>query len=129
MLVFLPVFLLVMLGINIWTSLHLPNLSQWETIVFPASIIALAACSIVHLVNWFNYKVELSEEGIIVNRKKLHWMELASVHAALASHFSSFSALIELKTNDGHSHKIPACIQKSAELLREIQSHVGIGFH
>jgi hypothetical protein len=124
MLVFLPVFLLVMLGVNIWTSAHLRNLSKWETVAFPMAIIVLAAFSMVHFFNWFNFKVELSDRGIDVHGKQMHWEDLKSVQAKLPSHFSSFSALIELKTRDGNSCKIPACIQRSSDLMREIRAHM-----
>jgi len=124
MLVFQPMFLLAMLAINLWTSFHLRNMSNWERILFPAVIIALTVWAIAHLFRWFTFAVELSDHGINISGAQLRWEELESANARLDTHFSSYSTLIELKSRDRQLFKIPACIQRNALLLREIQSHI-----
>jgi hypothetical protein len=124
MLVFLPLFLLVMLGLNLWTSLHLRNLSKWETVAFPGVIIGLTACAVVHLVHWFNFTVELSDWGVNLSGTHLKWEDLESVHARLTTHFSGCSTLIELRSQDGQIYNIPVCIQRNSVLLREIRKRL-----
>jgi hypothetical protein len=124
MLVFQPLFLLVMLALNLWTSLHLQSLSKWETILFPALLSGLTVWTIIHLFRWFSFEVELSDKGINVAGTRLKWEDLESAHAAIATHFSSYSTLIELHSRDGRKLKIPACVQRSASMLREIQKRL-----
>ena len=123
MLIFQPLFLLVMLGLNIWTSLHLRNLSKWETIVFPAVIIGLAVWAIMHLFHWFRFTVELSDQGISISGTQLRWEDVASAHAKFGTRFSSYNTFIELKSRDERTFKIPICIQRNLFLLREIQRY------
>ncbi len=124
MLVFVPLFLLVMLAINLWSSLHLPNMSRWEAILFPAVIICLIALGITGLLHWFRFDVELSDQGINISGSELRWEDLKSIHARLSTRFTSFSTLIELRSKDGQTYKIPACIQQGLFILREIQKHL-----
>jgi hypothetical protein len=124
MLVFLPLFLLVMLGFNLWTSSHLHSLSKWETVAFPGVIIGLTACAIVHLFHWFNFTVELSDHGVSLSGMQLKWEDLESVHANLTTHFSGCSTLIELRSKDGQIYNIPVCIQRNSVLLREIRQRL-----
>lgn len=123
MLIFQPVFLLFMLSLNVWTSLHLRNLSKWETLVFPAAIIALTAWAITHLYRWFGFTVELSESGIKISGTPLRWEDIESAHAKFGIRFSSYNTFIELKSRDGKTFKIPICIQRNLFLLRELQRH------
>jgi hypothetical protein len=127
MLVFVPLFLLVMLAINLWSSLHLPNMSRWEAILFPAVIICLIALGVAGLYHWFRFAVEVSDQGINISGAQLRWEDLKSAHARLSTHFTSFSTLIELKCRNGQIYKIPACIQQGLFILREIQKHLPEG--
>ena len=127
MLVFVPLFLIAMLAINLWSSLHLPNMSRCEAILFPAVIICLIGLGAAGLVHWFRFSVELSDQGINISGTQLRWEDLRSVHAKLSTHFTSFSALIELRSKDGDIYKIPACIQQGLFILREIQKHLPDG--
>ena len=124
MLVFQPLFLLVMLGLNIWTSLHLRNLSKWETILFPTVIIALAVWAILRLLRWFRFAVELSDQSVNVAGTQLKWEDVQSAHAKFGTRFSSYNTFIELKSKDGQAFKIPICIQRNLLLLREIQKYL-----
>jgi hypothetical protein len=123
MLVFQPIFLLVMLSLNIWTSLHLRNLSKWETILFPAAIIALTVWAFMHFFHWFAFTVELSEQGISISGTHLRWEDVESAHAKFGTRFSSYNTFIELKSRDGRTFKIPICIQRNLFLLRELQKY------
>jgi hypothetical protein len=123
MLIFQPLFLLVMLSLNIWTSLHLRNLSKWETIVFPAAIVGLTVWAILHLFQWFRFKVELSDQGINISGTQLRWEDVESAHARIGTRFSSYNTFIELKSGDARTFKIPICIQRNLFLLREIQRY------
>jgi hypothetical protein len=124
MLLFTPLFLLTLLGVNLWTSLHFHNLSKWETVAFPGVIIGLAACAVLHFFHWFNFTVELSDKGVNLFGAQLKWEELESVRARLTTHFSGCSTLIELRSKDGQIYNIPVCIQRNSVLLREIRKRL-----
>jgi hypothetical protein len=68
--------------------------------------------------------VQLSDQGINISGTQLRWEDVESAHAGMATHFNSFSTLIELRSKDGRTYGIPACIQQSLFLLRKIQKHI-----
>ena len=86
--------------------------------------IGLIVLAVLHLFHWFNFAVELSDQGIDISGTPLRWEELQSANTKAAIHFSGFSTLIELRSRDGKSYQIPASIQRSLFLLREIQKHL-----
>jgi hypothetical protein len=123
-LIFVPLLLIVLLTIKIWVLLlHLWNPSQWDA-VFVLLVVGLIVLAVIHLLHWFSFAVELSDQGINISDALLRWEDLESVHTKTASYFGSFSTLIELRSRDGRSYPIPACIQRSLFLLREIQRHL-----
>jgi hypothetical protein len=123
-LIFVPFLLIVLLAVKICVLfLHLWIPSQWDA-VFVLLVVGLIVLAVLHLLHWFRFAVELSDQGINISGALLRWEDLESAHTKTATHFSGFSTLIELRSRDGRSYQIPACIQRNLFLLREIQKHL-----
>jgi hypothetical protein len=126
-LVFVPLLLTVLLAVKIWSLLlRLWAPSKWDA-VFICLVVGLIVLAVLHLLQWFGFEVELSDQGIAISGVFLPWENLKSVRTKTPGMFSSFSTLIELKSSDGRTHQIPACIQRSLVLLREIQRRLPPG--
>jgi hypothetical protein len=123
-LIFVPFLLLVLLGLKLWVMFErLAKPSRWDPL-FIILVIGLVVLAALHLIEWYSFEVELSEDSIRISKAQMKWEDLHSVRTKLASRFSSFSALFELRSKDGQVYKIPACIEKSLLLLQEIRKHL-----
>jgi hypothetical protein len=123
-LIFVPLLLGVLLAVKVWALLLQHREPRWWDFAFLALVMGFIALAVLHLLDWFTFEVKLSDKGIVISGAPLAWENLESVQTKAPGFFSSFSALIELRSKDGRLLQIPACIQRSLVLLREIQKHI-----
>jgi hypothetical protein len=83
-------------------------------------LIGLTVWRVAKMVRWYNFHVELSEQGIKISETELAWQDIASVSVRNALQFDTF---IEIGSKEGRAFKIPACIQQNAFVLAKIEKH------
>ncbi len=114
-----PITLLILMAWMLQTS-SLELHPAWG----PFGLLMLVAWTIhgcVKIAKWFNFSVELDEEGIRSGDLEIRWKDVREASAKPSLKFDTF---IEIADANGGVLKVPAAIQKNTFVLSIVESHV-----